>query len=123
MSFLVQQNLSIFCRAEVCQFWNISLAQNNVGRLQVTVHQLAGAQVFEPIDDMSREEPRSLLVKRCVIPQEGAEVSVDRVIEQEVMLVLILPEGAHYRNIRMPQILHSLDLVLDLPADVRALYN
>ena len=121
MLFLVQQYLCAFCRAEVCQFWNISLAQNNVGRLQVTVHQIAGTQVFEPIDDMSREEPSSLLGKRCMIPQEVAEVSVDGVIEQKVMLVLVLPKSPHYRNIGMSQTLHSLDLVLDLSADVGAL--
>lgn len=64
------------------------------------------------INSFSVLDDGNLLVKRCVIPKEHVQMRLGQRIEEEIVLSVHKPDGSVIRNIELPLICHSSNVVM-----------
>ena len=92
---------------------DIALVQQDVGQLEVPVHNLVVDQALEAVEDLAEEHDGSLNRQGPLLLHLRQEVAPVTILQHEVVVVGGLFEGEQLDDVRVVTGLEHLDLVLE----------
>ena len=81
------------------------------------------AEVFEAIDDVGGHELSHLGRELSMVGQKIGEVTVECILKEHVVVLLVSPGRLQLHYVRVAQRLHDLHFILDLLLYVLSLYE